>query len=537
MEIQDGMIGLGKTLPEDHHEERIDISKFKGYEVRFGLTADNHLCSKYYRADVLNALYDIWEKQGIKTVYQCGNMVDGEMNFNRYDLCVPPGVEQQVDYFIKHWPQRKGISTKFICGDDHEGHYCRNAGIDFGKMVMYAAQKEGRKDLEYLGYMEYDKIYSAKNGQCKMRLIHAGGGSSYATSYSVQKIVESYQGGEKPNVLLVGHFHKAEFSYPRDVLTVQAGCFLPATRIETDSGRVPIANIEVGDLVLTHEGRYRPVTNIMSRLYDGDFYRIGTGKSATVPSRGYVTATAEHPFLTLDGWKPARDLSKDDWLAVQASEDSGELIPYFRTVADSRYYRQAPEPVLDLNTHDAKVREFLQQSYNYPPWLKKIPLDAVKPDAIVVDWSDRKVIAIELENGRRCPNNPRKYDLIPGVYDRVEWICTGKSGTYSRREYEVKDGRVYVQIKCLDRLHYSQPMKVYNLSVEEDESYIAGFHMVHNCTQDQTPFMRKKRIQAMVGGWTISFTIDNNGIVHNFTPQFHAYYDRAFYRNWEYLWK
>jgi len=56
MEVQDGMIGLGKTLPEDHHEERIDISKFKGYEVRFGLTADNHLCSKYYRADVLNAI-------------------------------------------------------------------------------------------------------------------------------------------------------------------------------------------------------------------------------------------------------------------------------------------------------------------------------------------------------------------------------------------------------------------------------------------------------------------------------------------------
>jgi hypothetical protein len=54
---------------------------------------------------------------------------------------------------------------------------------------------------------------------------------------------------------------------------------------------------------------------------------------------------------------------------------------------------------------------------------------------------------------------------------------------------------------------------------------------------DQSPFMRKKRLQAMVGGWTISFTIDNNGIVHDFLPQFHAFYDRTFYRQWEYLWK
>jgi hypothetical protein len=280
LEIEDGMLGLGKSLPETHDEERIDISKFKGKQIRIGLTADNHLCSKYYRADVLNALYDIWAEQGITEVYQCGNMIDGEFRFNKHDLCVPPGVEQQVDFFIKNWPKREGITTRFVCGDDHEGWYTQAVGADVGKMIMRAAEQEGRDDLDYLGYMEHDVIFEAKGGKCKMRVIHAGGGTAYALSYSVQKIVESYQGGEKPNILLVGHFHKAEYSYPREVHVVQAGC-----------------------------------------------------------------------------------------------------------------------------------------------------------------------------------------------------------------------------------------------------------------TQDQTPFMRKKRLQAMVGGWTISFTIDSNGIVHDFMPQFHAFYDRQFYRNWEYLWK
>ena len=280
MELNDGVVGLGNAMPEIHEEERIDISKFKGKQIRIGLTADNHLGSKYHRQDVLNALYDIWQAQGIDTVYQCGNMVDGEARFNKHDLCIPAGVENQVDYFIEHWPQRKGITTRFICGDDHEGWYTQNFGVDFGKLIMRAAAEKGRKDLEYLGYMEHDVLFNAPHGSCKMRIIHAGGGSAYALSYSVQKIVESYQGGEKPNILLVGHFHKAEYSYPREVHVVQAGC-----------------------------------------------------------------------------------------------------------------------------------------------------------------------------------------------------------------------------------------------------------------TEDQTPFMRKKRLQAMVGGWTISFTLDDNGIVHDFMPQFHAFYDRQFYRNWEYLWK
>jgi DNA polymerase II small subunit/DNA polymerase delta subunit B len=36
--------------------------------------------------------------------------------------------------------------------------------------------------------------------------------------------VESYQGGEKPQVLIIGHYHKFEYGFPREVHSVQAGC-------------------------------------------------------------------------------------------------------------------------------------------------------------------------------------------------------------------------------------------------------------------------------------------------------------------------
>lgn len=215
-------VELSKDIPQSLPTV-IDVKKLKGKTVRFGLTADNHLGSKYARMDVLNALFDIWAENGITEVYQLGNMIDGEARFNKFDL-VAYGIDGQANYFAEHWPKRKGITTYFITGDDHEGWYVQREGIDIGRHLESVAKQHGRTDLVYLGHMEHDILYRGTKRNVVMRLIHAGGGSAYATSYSVQKIVESYQGGEKPNVLLVGHYHKAEYGYPREVHVVQAGC-------------------------------------------------------------------------------------------------------------------------------------------------------------------------------------------------------------------------------------------------------------------------------------------------------------------------
>lgn len=56
------------------------------------------------------------------------------------------------------------------------------------------------------------------------------GGSAYAQSYRAQKIVESYQGGEKPHVLIIGHYHKLGCFYPRGVVCLLAGCVQDQTR-------------------------------------------------------------------------------------------------------------------------------------------------------------------------------------------------------------------------------------------------------------------------------------------------------------------
>jgi HK97 family phage portal protein len=71
---------------------------------------------------------------------------------------------------------------------------------------------------------------------------------------------------------------------------IEEVCFVPGTRIVTLSGPKSIETIEIGDRVLTHRGRWRRVTNIMSRHY------VGSVITAQAKGMAAVTATANHPF-------------------------------------------------------------------------------------------------------------------------------------------------------------------------------------------------------------------------------------------------
>jgi len=223
VEVIDDKVKLGNDLRTTEQPFVIDQRKHTEVEFCIGFTADNHLGSKYERNDVLNDLFDRFVDRGVTHVYQGGNMIDGEARFNKYDIH-KHGVEAQVAYFVEQWPQREGITTHFVTGDDHEGWYVQREHINIGQKIQDEAERAGRFDLKHLGYMERDIEFVQPKGSSRLRVIHAGGGSSYATSYTSQKYVESLQGGEKPAIVLVGHFHKLDYAYPREVHVIQMGC-------------------------------------------------------------------------------------------------------------------------------------------------------------------------------------------------------------------------------------------------------------------------------------------------------------------------
>jgi biotin operon repressor len=223
LDTQDGRFDLGSVEAIEPRRHEISGSDDRWTHV-FGFCTDNHLCNKHSRHDVLVAAYDRFEREGITTVYNAGNWIDGEHRFNKGELVTAPGMDHQIEYMIDKYPQRKGITTHYIAGDDHEGWYQQREGVEIGRYLQLRAESAGRADLKYLGYAEADIAMKHGSGEAVMRVVHPGGGSAYAISYTDQKRVESYQGGEKPHVELVGHYHKFNAGYPREVWTAQGGC-------------------------------------------------------------------------------------------------------------------------------------------------------------------------------------------------------------------------------------------------------------------------------------------------------------------------
>jgi len=207
-----------------------DKSPLDGNTRRFGVVSDTHLCSKMERLDVLEKAYDYWAKEGITEVYHAGNIVDGQATFNIYEI-VAHGATDQALYTVQHYPMRPGIMTHFIIGSCHEGWWMRNSGLDFGRYLMGEMEAAGRTDMNYLGFAEVDVELTSKAGKsAKMRLFHPGGGTAYALSYATQKIVGSLQGGDKPDIMFVGHYHKSIYHMVRNVHCIQAGCVQDQTR-------------------------------------------------------------------------------------------------------------------------------------------------------------------------------------------------------------------------------------------------------------------------------------------------------------------
>lgn len=206
-------VKLQKTIPfqDNIHEEPWNGEKL----IRFGLCGDNQSGSRYTQHTHLHSLYDVFQREGIETVYHSGDMFEGiKMRpGHEYEIhCY--GVDDNVEFAARSYPKRKGIKTKFISGN-HCHSFIKSSGCDIGALL--AAQRD---DLEYLG-MSSALVNLTPN--CKLELVHPLDGTAYAISYKIQKMIDSYHGGEKPNILAVGHYHKAEYLFYRNIYAYQTG--------------------------------------------------------------------------------------------------------------------------------------------------------------------------------------------------------------------------------------------------------------------------------------------------------------------------
>lgn len=113
-------------------------------------------------------------------------------------------------------------------------------------------------------------------------------------------------------------WNKARTSYARSVDKGHYdACFTAGNRVLTDTGYKNIEEIAIGDLVLTHNNRFKPVLSVMSKYYEGSLIEtklVGQRK---------ITSTPEHSFYVAETFKNRKgnftgqlQLKPAEWLSA-----------------------------------------------------------------------------------------------------------------------------------------------------------------------------------------------------------------------------
>lgn len=202
--------------------------------LTIALMGDTQINSKYTQLTYLHQFYDVCYARGVHDVYHTGDIDEGEkMRPGHQYECYNQGVDDHVDEIVRVYPRREGIRTHFILGN-HDASIYKLCGLDLGELI---AQR--REDMHYLG-RDCARINLTPN--CVLELRHPWDGTAYALSYKPQKMIAAMESDSKPNILAIGHYHKVEYLFRRNVHALQTGCFqsqTPFTRgrgIETDMG-------------------------------------------------------------------------------------------------------------------------------------------------------------------------------------------------------------------------------------------------------------------------------------------------------------
>ena len=215
-------------------------SKWNGGEIiKFAIMGDTQFGSKYTQITHLHKFYDICVEEGIKDVYHTGDLTEGlKMRVGHEYELYAVSADDMRDDVIKNYPSRPGITTHFISGN-HDASIYKQVGYDIGLAISNA-----RKDMDYLGR---DCAVIHLTPKCTLELRHPWDGTAYALSYKIQKMIEAMESDSKPNILAVGHYHKAEYLFYRNVHAFQTGCFQGQTPFTRGKG----ISVHLGGWIVT----------------------------------------------------------------------------------------------------------------------------------------------------------------------------------------------------------------------------------------------------------------------------------------------
>ena len=449
------------------------------------------------------------------------------------------------------------------------------------------------------------KILSLFDGMsCGMlAMIAAGVKVEQYDAYEIDKYAVTASKHNFPQIEQHGDVFAADFTAYSgyDFLIGGSPCFTEGHLVLTDAGYKDIAEIKVGDKVLTHKGRYKRVIRANTRQ----------AETVNVKILGYpvFTTTAEHPFYTLTrrkktyaeyrvspgswrnfsdrpAWTAAKDLSVDHFCGQHIMRSSGinehgidvelayilgryvadghlrkskregrkdsycyqvilsigvDKVDRFKKQVTNRHFSCYPhsenvyrcvfssQKMLDFirsqgfgeNAHEKKIPEFV---YNLPRHLQEAFLAGyldgdghyVKSSGVWMASTVSPVLAFGLQRlitglcetnvSVMKQSNDRKDHKIGNREIRANYpiyTVLYKPG-YMRKQSaaHIQGGIVWTNVRSVSPTRKTET--VYNIEVEDDQSYTVNNCIVHNCTYWSIAQRPDKRETVASGlGWEL----------------------------------
>jgi len=199
--------------------------QFKAYNVNLndkkfyiGVISDTHIGHNKYRPDIMDIAAKEFKKYKVDFVMLPGDILEGMSGRDGHIFELSHiGASNQLNYAVQELSKIEQQIYAITASQSHDGWFSSkgNAGFEVGPEL-----ERRLKNFKFLGYDEAD--LNLDNG-CKIRMTHPGDGVAYAVSYKLQKYINSISGGQKPNILLQGHYHKSMYMFYRNIHAFEAG--------------------------------------------------------------------------------------------------------------------------------------------------------------------------------------------------------------------------------------------------------------------------------------------------------------------------
>lgn len=204
---------------DDDVAKKIDVGSKKFYYAYF---SDAHIGHKKFLPEAFDNMLKLIRMYKPDFVLNIGDTLEGMSGRpgHIYEL-THIGFHQQINY-AKELLSQINIPIYGIDGN-HDEWYEKKSDIG----LIVGNELDLRiKNYNHLGQMEGDLNVDG----IKIKLFHANDGTAYATSYKLQKLIESFTGGEKPEIVHSGHYHKSLYMFNRNVHGIESGTLCGQSR-------------------------------------------------------------------------------------------------------------------------------------------------------------------------------------------------------------------------------------------------------------------------------------------------------------------